>query len=583
MSERKPRSEALRCFRHPRLSLLSHIGARVRRTQIEELAALTAKGAAGGPRRAKFDTYKRSLQLSRRERAKAREADELRAAQEKGLKRPPKPQTAAERQRAVDRKRMREVFDDFDADGSGTCDHTEFGALLDLLGMVDHELRAASASAARAPDAAEDDADAFAEADAPAAEHDADLDTGARDAMCARPQSPRCDARPPPRAGAYALVDKEQDERRKEVMARIIREVDKDNSGAVDFEEFFAYFFGASGAATSSSSDTGDRDALLPEAEAGQARMAKAPISYYDMASGKLHTQQAMWAFKEDTLLSAELNELRRFRNERPPDMDVLNEDRAWLARHGLSELTRGADDETTRTLETVQAAAHKRIASALGRLEEVEARSSAGTGTKLVSMLGGRKKQVPIAPGLQGEAAAQLTAEQLSAVWDAKAKANREVVIRLGTPSGAQLLAMTTHRVRARRTAERLCAQLSKEAGRALLLAAYGGRAEVLAIPNVHGQIAGDDDQSRDSLDKRKQQQKRVRKARAAFATCVGRAGLWRGETTRNGLGGGSTVLSRSRDSRARVTCVSGMMRRLTVTASSRNCPGCCASWQFL
>ena len=165
-----------------------------------------------------------------------------------------------------------------------------------------------------------------------------------------------------------------------------------------------------------------------------------------------------------------------------------------------------------------------QRITSALARLEEVEARSSAGTGTKLVSMLGGRKKQVPIAPGLQGEAAAQLTAEQLSAVWDAKAKANREVVIRLGTPSGAQLLDMTTHRVRARRTAERLCAQLSKEAGRALLLAAYGGRAGVLAIPNVHGQIAGDDDQSARS--RQAQAAAETRQARAAFATCVGRAG---------------------------------------------------------
>ena len=529
MSEQKPRSDTL-CARRLSsfvvLNSLSRFGVRVcrtHRTQIEELAALTAKGAAGGPRRAKFDEYKRSLQLSRRERARAREADELCAAKEMGLKRPPKPLTAGERQRAIDRKRMRDVFDDFDADGSGTCDHTEFGALLDLLGMVDHELRAASASAARTPD----NADAVAEADAPAAEHDADLDAGARDARCTRPQPLCCDAHPSSRAAAYAPVDEEQDERRREVKARIIREVDKDNSGAVDFEEFFAYFFGASGAATSS--DRADRDALLPEAEAGKARMAKAPISFYDMASGKLHTQQAMWAFKEDALLSAQLNELRRFRNERPPDVDVLDEDREWLVHHGLSELTRGTNDEIIRTLETAQAAARERITSALARLEQAEARSSAGTGTKLVSMLGGRKKQVPIAPGLEGEAAAQLTAEQLAAVSDAKAKANREMVLRLRTPSGARLLTMVTHRVRARRTAERLCAQLSKEDGQALLLAAYGGRAEVLAIPDVQAQVVGD--VSRESLGERErehnQQQKRLRKARAAFATCVGCGGV--------------------------------------------------------
>ena len=87
------------------LSLLHRLGAH--RTQIEELAALTAKGAAGGPA-VQIRAYKRSLRCLGA-RAKAREADELRAAQEKGLKRPPKPQTAAERQRAVDRKRMRSL------------------------------------------------------------------------------------------------------------------------------------------------------------------------------------------------------------------------------------------------------------------------------------------------------------------------------------------------------------------------------------------------------------------------------------------------------------------------------------------
>ena len=70
--------------------------------------------------------------------------------------------------------------------------------------------------------------------------------------------------------------------------------------------EGFAYFFGASGAATSSG--TGDRDAAARR-EAGED--GKGTISVHDMARGKLHTQQAKWAFKEDTLLSAELNELR--------------------------------------------------------------------------------------------------------------------------------------------------------------------------------------------------------------------------------------------------------------------------------
>jgi hypothetical protein len=103
---------------------------------------------------------------------------------------------------------------------SGTCDHAEFAGMLKMLGVgapVKKKKKPKPKKKTKKKPAKGGDDDASSDVD-PAAAEEADPDSDDN--------------------------DDDADEAQNAIIADVVRRVDRDNSGSIEFDEFFAHFFG---------------------------------------------------------------------------------------------------------------------------------------------------------------------------------------------------------------------------------------------------------------------------------------------------------------------------------------------------